>query len=82
MELAGSGDGSFRSHDKKESPVDKKAVAVWKLADGVEKFDFRHWLDTIENNLDCVHNFRFPELCSTNQEVRARGERGQLGSDH
>ena len=48
---------------KKNDPkVDKKEVNVWKLADNVNKFDFRHWLDAIDTQLDVVHGLVFPEI--------------------
>ena len=45
-----------------EDVTGKKKVAVWKLQDGVSKPDFRHWLDTIDSNLDAVHHFQYPEI--------------------
>ena len=26
------------------------------------KQEFRHWVDTIDTNLDAAHNFKFPEM--------------------
>ena len=42
--------------------VDKKDVTVWKLPEQVTKQEFRHWLDTIDTNLDAVHRFKYPKV--------------------
>ena len=52
--------------------MDKKEVQVWKLADKVEKADFRHWLDAIDVQLEAVHQFKYPELIL--KKVRMREE--------
>ena len=44
------------------SGVGAKDVTVWKLPEQVTKQEFRHWLDTIDTNLDAVHCYHFPEV--------------------
>ena len=60
------GSGDFGRGERPESSkgmrMDKKEVQVWKLADKVEKTDFRHWLDAIDVQLEAVHQFKYPEL--------------------
>ena len=46
----------------KQASVDRKEIAIWKLADAVSKPDFRHWLEIVDTNLEAVHNFRYPEI--------------------
>ena len=41
---------------------DKKELSVWKLLDNVAKLDFRHWLDTVDIQLEAIHGFQFPDL--------------------
>ena len=40
----------------------KKDLAIWKLAEGVSKPDFRHWLDSVDTALEAVHGFDYPDL--------------------
>ena len=42
--------------------VDRKGVAVWKLPEHVSKQEFRHWVDTIDTNLDAPHGFNYLEM--------------------
>ena len=35
---------------------------MWKLADGVSKPDFRHWLDSVEIQLEAIHGFVYPDF--------------------
>ena len=57
--------GNFK-FDAKPSVVvakhDKKEVSVWKLVDGVTKPDFRHWIDSIDIQLEAIHGFIYPDL--------------------
>ena len=41
---------------------DKKELSVWKLPDNVSKPDFRHWLDTVDIQLDAIHGLQYPDL--------------------
>ena len=41
---------------------DKKELSVWKLPDNVSKPDFRHWLDTVDIQLEAIHGFQYPDL--------------------
>ena len=41
---------------------DKKEVSVWKLPDGISKPDFRHWIDSIDIQLEAIYGFVFPDL--------------------
>ena len=50
------------SSSKLPGVVDKKEVAVWKLADSVTKAEFRHWIDAMDIQLDAVHHFKYPEV--------------------
>ena len=43
---------------------DKKQVSVWKLPDGVSKPDFRHWLDSVDIQLEAIHGFIYHDLVS------------------
>ena len=52
----GSGGGAFRSS------VDKKEIAVWKLPEDVDKINFRHWLDSVDMQLEMVHNFKHANI--------------------
>ena len=45
-----------------EPKHDKKEVSVWKLPDGVSKPDFRHWIDSIDIQLEAIHGFIYPDL--------------------
>ena len=40
---------------------DKKEVSVWKLSDGVRKPDLRHWIDSIDIQLEAIHVFVYPD---------------------
>ena len=42
--------------------IDKKEVSVWKLSDNVSKPDFRHWLDSVDLQLETIHGFVYPDL--------------------
>ena len=53
------GKGEYKSSGPK---VDKKDAAIWKLANGVSKVDFRHWIDAVDVNLEAVHGFDKPDL--------------------
>ena len=35
---------------------------MWKLADGVNKPDFRHWVDSVDLQLEAIHGFAYPDL--------------------
>ena len=48
-------EGSFPKHDKKD-------LAVWKLADKASKLDFRHWVDAVDINLECIYGLNNPEV--------------------
>ena len=48
-------ESSFPKHDKKD-------LAVWKLADKVSKLDFRHWVDAVDINLECIYGLNNPEV--------------------
>ena len=48
-------EGSVPKHDKKD-------LAVWKLADKVSKLDFRHWVDAVDINLECIYGLHNPEV--------------------
>ena len=41
---------------------DKKELSVWKIPENVAKPDFRHWLDTVDIQLEAIHGFQFPDL--------------------
>jgi hypothetical protein len=41
---------------------DKKEVSVWKLVDGVTKPDFRHWIDSVDIQLEAIHGFVYSDL--------------------
>ena len=41
---------------------DKKEVSVWKLPDGVSKPDFRHWIDSIDIQLEAIDGFVYHDL--------------------
>ena len=56
------GTGLPRSTDGRTPSVDKKELSVWKLPDQVTKQEFRHWLDTIDTNLDAAQHFHYPEI--------------------
>ena len=58
----GSGGEERGGHGSRPPRVDKKEVAVWKLANGVLKPDFRHWITAVEINLEAVHGFEKPDL--------------------
>ena len=42
--------------------IDKKEVSVWKVSDNVSKPDFRHWLDSVDLQLEAIHGFVCPDL--------------------
>ena len=57
--------GDFKFERGSSAPVakfDKKEVSVWKLADGVSKPDFRHWVDFVDLQLEAIHGFAYPDL--------------------
>ena len=58
--------GEFKPESKPSSSnalkMDKKELNVWKLSEAVAKPDFSHWLDSIDNQLDAVHGFEYPDL--------------------
>ena len=65
MAEVGTGGAQFGSRPERAVgglQLDKKQVAVWKLADNVSKPDFRHWLDAVSNQLEVVYKFRYPEI--------------------
>ena len=35
---------------------------MWKRPDGVSKPDFRHWIDSIDIQLEAIHGFVYPDL--------------------
>ena len=35
---------------------------MWKLNDNVSKPDFRHWLDSVDLQLEAIHGFAYPDL--------------------
>ena len=58
----GAGGAGGQEKEKRGPQVDRKEVAVWKLADNVDKDGFRHWIDAVDNQLEAVHFLAFPEL--------------------
>ena len=54
--------GHSPSTDVRAPSVDEKDVSAWKLPQQVTKQEFRHWLDTIDTNLDAVHHFKYSEV--------------------
>ena len=44
------------------SKHDKKKVSAWKLPDNASKLGFRHWLDSVDIQLEAVHGFVYPSL--------------------
>ena len=38
----------------------KKELVVWEMADGESKADFRHWLDSMDTQLETEHGFGYP----------------------
>ena len=44
------------------SKIDKKEESVWKLSDNVSKPDFRHWLDSVDLQLEAMNGFAYPDL--------------------
>ena len=57
--------GDFKYERGSSAPMakfDKKEVSVWKLADGASKPDFRHWVDSVDLQLEAIHSFAYPDL--------------------
>ena len=48
------------------------------LTDWVTKQEFRHWLDTIDTNLDAAQNFQYPEIVLD----KVKQFEGEINSDN
>jgi len=51
-----------RGTSNQKAKFDKREVSVWQIPAGVSKPDFRHWADSVDLQLEAVHNFVFPDL--------------------
>ena len=57
-----SGPGAEQRPSASSTKHDKKELSVWKIPENVAKLDFRHWLDTVDIQLEAIHGFQFPDL--------------------
>ena len=57
-----SGPGAEQRPGASSTKHDKKELSVWKIPENVAKPDFRHWLDTVDIQLEAIHGFQFPNL--------------------
>ena len=58
------GDFNHKFENKPVPPTaknDKKQVSVWKLPDNVSKPDFRHWLDSVDIQMEAIYGFVYPD---------------------
>ena len=46
---------AFGDSDNRALGVDKKGVAVWRLADNLDKSSFRHWIEAVDVQLEHIH---------------------------
>ena len=57
---------------------DKKELNVWKLPDDVSKLDVRHWLDTVDIQLEAIHGLQYPDLVQENNKRLPNDVTGEL----